>query len=157
MSRRDLAKETKDPGTRSAPPSIIFDACVSTIALTLLGAALWFFIRGHNDAGGGFIAGLLSGSALVILNMRTPRSGARTSRERRDLILIASGLTALLIAALSGVLAGGVLLEGLWLSAKLPIVGKVGTPVLFDAGVLLVVTGMTARVHAALTAAGDLP
>lgn len=152
-----MRKQTRGSAEAKQSTSLIFDACVSTIVVTLLLAAAWFFVRGHNDPGGGFIAGLLAGSALVISNMRSLRPGARQSRERRDLVLIISGLTVLILSGLAGVFVGGVFLEGLWLSAKIPVLGKVGTPVLFDAGVFLVVAGMTARVHAALTTAGELP
>jgi multicomponent Na+:H+ antiporter subunit B len=37
-------------------------------------------------------------------------------------------------------------MTGLWLENEVPIVGKVGTPLLFDVGVYLTVAGVTLRI-----------
>jgi multicomponent Na+:H+ antiporter subunit B len=57
-------------------------------------------------------------------------------------MLIAAGLLTGLVSGVAGLLAGRPFMTGLWFDAKLPVFGKVGTPLLFDAGVYLVVVGV---------------
>jgi len=41
-----------------------------------------------------------------------------------------------------GMLAGEPFLTGIWATGKWPVVGKLGSPILFDLGVFLVVVGV---------------
>jgi multicomponent Na+:H+ antiporter subunit B len=56
--------------------------------------------------------------------------------------LAAAGLLVALTAGGLGLSSGKPLLTGLWLETPLPVLGKVGTPILFDAGVFLLVVGV---------------
>ena len=61
-----------------------------------------------------------------------------------------TGLLCALVAALWGLFASTPLLTGIWYSQALPVVGKVGTPLLFDLGVMLVVLGIVLQILFAL-------
>jgi multicomponent Na+:H+ antiporter subunit B len=53
------------------------------------------------------------------------------------------------VAVVSGLLAfiqGLPFMTGLWYKEPLPVIGKVGTPLLFDVGVYLVVLGIVATI-----------
>jgi multicomponent Na+:H+ antiporter subunit B len=68
-------------------------------------------------------------------------------QARRALLVDPRSLVAvgLAVSAASGTLslvAGRPFMTGQWLKAPLPVLGKVGTPVLFDLGVYLVVIGV---------------
>ena len=56
------------------------------------------------------------------------------------------GLLVALSAGLVGLLVGGDFFEGIWPGIKLPVIGKLGTPLLFDVGVFFVVIGFTLTV-----------
>lgn len=108
--------------------------------LTLAFLAFW---RGHHLPGGGFIGGLLATLALVLRSL--PEGSNRsnfftgTGGER----LLALGLFIAASAALMGPIAGEPFFKGLWLDYfHLPIIGKIhlGTPLLFDLGVMIAVT-----------------
>lgn len=89
-----------------------------------------FLLRGHNYPGGGFIASLLAISALGVylfsFNHLPPFF------ERRLYVLMVLGVLALITSALLAMFWHKALLSGIWLTAKL------GTPLLFDCGVYLV-------------------
>jgi multicomponent Na+:H+ antiporter subunit B len=55
--------------------------------------------------------------------------------------LTGAGLVVALVAGLAGLAARGTLLAGVWSDRSVPGVGKLGTPLLFDLGVFLVVVG----------------
>lgn len=104
--------------------------------------SLFLLFRGHNAPGGGFVGGLVAsiGFALYAINY-----GAERARRRfylRPLKLIAWGM---LIAVLSGIIplfAGETFMTGLWYDEiSIPLLGKPGTPILFDIGVYLLVAG----------------
>lgn len=104
--------------------------------------AILLFLRGHDLPGGGFIAGLLVAAALELTILSR---GATVTREQYGLWLVplvGLGLVVAVIAALLGIYGGG-FFHGMWIEFYLG--GdkiKMGTPQLFDLGVMLVVIGM---------------
>jgi multicomponent K+:H+ antiporter subunit A len=117
--------------------------------------AIWFFLRGHNQPGGGFIAGLV-----LALGLMVPYIGQgnawMSARLRGDFhAWIGWGLA---IAALTGIgsfVAGFPFLTSAYFAPAIPLIGKVSiaTAMFFDLGVFMVVTGAT---MVALTAIGRL-
>ena len=105
----------------------------------LLMLALFLLLRGHNNPGGGFIAGLMVAAAfqLQIMSRGEPFVRARVGRYLHPMtgagLLIAAG------AASVGLLYGG-FFKGVWWEIPLgPLSFDFGTPVAFDIGVFLVV------------------
>jgi multisubunit Na+/H+ antiporter MnhB subunit len=113
--------------------------------------AIYLLLRGHNLPGGGFIGGLVFASALVLRVMVLP---ARA--PRRDLIALSGlGLLCALTAAVLPLFFSKPFFTGLWAGEVwLPAIGKMklGTPLLFDIGVFLVVTGVGAQMLLVLLA-----
>ena len=60
----------------------------------------------------------------------------------RPAYMIAAGLFLAATSGTLGLLHGLRFMSGFWLEGKLPIIGSLGTPLLFDAGVYLLVMGM---------------
>lgn len=119
----------------------------------LLVLALVAYYRGHHLPGGGFIAGLIAAAAFALLALGDGVAAARRALRCAPLTLATTGLTIALGAGLLGLAVRGSLLAGLWLPEfHLPLLGAVhlGTPMLFDAGVFLTVTGFTTQVVFAL-------
>ncbi len=119
-------------------------------ATHLLGPLLLFFsifvlLRGHNAPGGGFAGGLVAAAAFALYAITFDVPSARSALRADPHTLIGAGL---LLAAVSGGVAlflGRPFLTGQWGSLHVPGVGEValGTVLLFDTGVYLVVLGVT--------------
>jgi len=111
----------------------------------LLILSLIVLIRGHNEPGGGFVGGLMAGTAYVLYGMAFGAEKTRQLLMVKPFLLIGLGLMlALLSGAVPLIFSTGSFLEGLWIS--IPLIGghvlKLGTPLLFDGGVYLIVAGM---------------
>ncbi len=124
--------------------SPILRAAARSIVPLLALVAIVLFVRGHHEPGGGFVGGLVAAAA-TLLHAFAFGIGATRARFGPGR-LVAVGLAVVLASGAIGLLAGGAFLEGTWLSGRFPAVGKLGTPLLFDAGVFLVVLGVSARV-----------
>ena len=126
------------------------------LPLALL-VSMHLFIRGHNQPGGGFIAGLVAAVAIVLLYVG---SGAKWSSARMKIDFGATAMSGLLVAAATGI--GAILLGAPFLTsaygyAHVPLIGKVpmASAMLFDLGVYLVVVGSTLLILTRLGLSGD--
>ncbi|HRJ26626.1 MAG TPA: Na+/H+ antiporter subunit B [Fimbriimonadaceae bacterium] len=135
--------------------AILQTLCKAVIPLLLM-TAIWFFLRGHNEPGGGFIAGLVFASAYVLYGLAFGPQAVRESMRLSPRTLMAFGLLLSVAAGLIGVFDHQAFLTGLWTEfetgfGKL----KLGTPLLFDLGVMLVVIGAVNSILLELTEAGE--
>jgi multicomponent K+:H+ antiporter subunit A len=117
--------------------------------------AVWFFLRGHNAPGGGFVAGLAL--ALGLLVPWVAHGDAwMTARLRGGFQpWIAWGLAIATLTGLGSLAFDHPFMTSAYVAPSLPVIGKVSiaTAMFFDMGVFLVVTGAT---MVALTALGRL-
>ncbi len=109
----------------------------------LLLFALVIFLQGHNKPGGGFIGGLVAAAAFSLHAL------AFDPRETRRMLvvdlrtLIGAGLSIALASAVAPLAVGKPFFKGLW--TEVEIGGNLlhlGTPLLFDLGVFLLVVGV---------------
>ncbi|MCF6285713.1 MAG: Na+/H+ antiporter subunit B [Candidatus Hydrogenedentes bacterium] len=109
-------------------------------------------LRGHNEPGGGFVGGLLAATAFTLHALAQDVNAARRAVHVSPQLLIAAGLGIALLSGFPGVLQGDPFLTGLWGSFHLPAVGELtlGTPLLFDVGVYLVVVGVVLTITFAI-------
>lgn len=122
--------------------SILSTAVRYLLPLQLL-FAFFILARGHNDPGGGFIAGLVVAAAFALYAIAYSVREAQTILRFRLRTYIASGLLVALLSAVAGWLAGLPAMTGLWGTLQIPVIGKLGTPFMFDIGVFLTVVGVT--------------
>jgi len=119
--------------------------------------SLFLLLRGHNEPGGGFIAGLVAASAVALHLFFSDVASARRLIfvDPRD--LLGWGLTFALISGLPAMFLGQPFLTSQWLEVNVPMFGmlKVGTPLLFDIGVYLVVLGTVLNILLSLAEAED--
>lgn len=101
----------------------------------LLIATVVLFWRGHDEPGGGFIAGLTAGAAVAVamiagIRLPLPSSG----------VMLAVGLATAVLTGLIGPLTGG----AAWAPVKVdvPVIGSLTSSLIFDLGVLLIVVGL---------------
>lgn len=114
----------------------------------LLLFALFLLLRGHNAPGGGFIAGLVASAAIAVHLFAMSEAGARRVLRVDPRDLIAWGLILALAAGVIGLVSGQPFLTAHWLTVSLPVFGelKLGSPLLFDLGVFLVVLGTASTI-----------
>ncbi len=122
--------------------SVILATATRVVFPLLLLFSVFLLFRGHNEPGGGFVGGLVAATAYALLALTGGVASARRVLPARPEVLIGTGLLAALASGLVGLAAGRPFMTGLWGDVSLPVVGKPGTPVLFDAGVYLTVLGV---------------
>ena len=124
--------------------SVILETCVRLVFHTVLVFGVYLLFAGHNSPGGGFVGGLVAGSAFVLRYVAGGRAELRAAVPVDPGLPIGAGL---LLAGGTGMgawLFGADLITSAYGSAVLPVLGtvKASTVLLFDAGVFLVVIGL---------------
>ena len=115
--------------------------------------SLMVLYRGHNLPGGGFIGGLIAASGVLLVVLARGWHGIERTWWPNPLSLLATGLAVTVTSGGIGLVTGRDFLSALWLSSlQVPVLGivKLGTPILFDLGVYLVVLGFTLKCAQAL-------
>jgi multicomponent Na+:H+ antiporter subunit A len=139
------------PATRTAPESPILKAVARFLVPLLAVFAAFLLWRGHNEPGGGFIAGLVAAGALSLRVLASGPEAGRSLLRFDPRVYIGVGLVLALASALWGPLTGASFMSGVW--TEIPLPGeplKLGTPLLFDIGVFGLVLGFAATVLVAL-------
>lgn len=121
--------------------SLILRTATRLLAPALALFALFMFLRGHDHPGGGFIGGLLLAAGLALVALAHGTEAVRRMLRVDPVLILAAGLVAAVAAAVAALPAGKEPLTVLWSDLPIPGFGKLGTALLFDAGVLLVVVG----------------
>lgn len=122
--------------------SLILSIATRYLLPLLLLFSVFILIRGHNEPGGGFIGGLIAAAALILDGLAYTPAHTRQVLRISPRLLLGIGLTVALGSGLISLAFGRPFMTGLWLEQSAPILGKVGTPVLFDVGVYLTVLGV---------------
>jgi len=142
LTGRGPETEKPRPASRERSPLILSHVARPLMAL-VLAAAAFIFLRGHNQPGGGFIAGLVATVALVIQYIA---HGFTWANERMQVNFRVLGVVGVGIAVVSGMAAwlfsAPFLSQGKWL---VDIWGfgevKLVSTLAFDLGVFLAVVG----------------
>lgn len=123
-------------------PSLILSVAVRSLLPLLLLFSVFLLIRGHNEPGGGFVGGLVAAAAFALYAIAEGVAKVRQTLRVDPRVLIGAGLFVALSSGLLSLLQGQPFMTGLWHKQAVPVLGKLGTPVLFDTGVYLVVVGI---------------
>jgi len=109
----------------------------------LLLFALFLFLRGHNEPGGGFVGGLVVAAAFVLYAIAYGVDAGRRALLVDPSALLGTGLLVALASGIPAVLLGRPFLTAIWTKVGIEPTGyDVGTPLVFDAGVFLAVIGV---------------
>ncbi|MFO7857532.1 MAG: Na+/H+ antiporter subunit B [Ectothiorhodospiraceae bacterium] len=137
--------------------SLILRTAARLLLPLLLVFSVFVLLRGHDEPGGGFIAGLVGATAfaLYLFAFDTRRTRALMGVDPRSLLGV--GLFAATLSGLPAVFWGDPLFTALWWPVELPLLGelKLSTPLLFDIGVYLVVLGSVMTIVLALAEAEE--
>ncbi|MEN0020900.1 MAG: Na+/H+ antiporter subunit B [Planctomycetota bacterium] len=124
--------------------SVIFKTSARVLLPFMLILSIVVLLRGHNEPGGGFVGGLLAASGIALHAMAFGHVSAKKTLRIDARILIGIGLFAATVSGLPALFIGDPYLKGLWQSLVFPGFPdeiKIGTPLLFDIGVYLLVLG----------------
>ncbi len=113
--------------------------------------SVFLLFRGHNLPGGGFVGGLLAAIALFLHSVVFGVDATLKRYRLNPRKIIATGLLTGLVSVLVSLFMGLTLFTGVWSSIHVPLIGKLGTPMLFDIGVYLVVVGVILNITFVLT------
>ncbi len=123
----------------------------------LLLFSLFLLFRGHNEPGGGFIAGLVAAAAFVLYLFSMDIAAARRVLLIDPRSLLGGGMTLAVLSGVPGVLRGQAFFTAQWWELGLFGGGslKLSTVLLFDIGVYLVVIGAVLTIMFTLAEAED--
>jgi multicomponent K+:H+ antiporter subunit A len=130
--------------SRHRYPMILAVIAQILLPLALL-VSVYIFLRGHNQPGGGFIAGLITAVALILQYMAR---GHDWTRERLPIsypVVAVSGLIIAVATGLASWLFGYPFLTSAFGHFHIPLIGEIelASAMLFDLGVYLAVVGAT--------------
>ncbi len=122
-------------------PSPILEITLRWLIVHLGIVSFFLLLRGHDEPGGGFSGGLLAASAIIIITIANGAEAGRKLLHFHPLNYIAVGL---LTSVLAGMFKFGLsFLSAVWIKIPLGFTTlKMGSPMLFDLGVYLVVLGV---------------
>jgi multicomponent K+:H+ antiporter subunit A len=114
--------------------------------------AVHFFLRGHNQPGGGFVAGLVIAIALLMQYIASGALWVEARARLRPVRWIAAGLLLAALTGLGAVVVGYPFLTTHTAHVTLPLVGEIHLPsaTFFDLAVFAVVVGATLLILTAL-------
>jgi multicomponent Na+:H+ antiporter subunit B len=122
--------------------SLILSTASRLLMPLLLLFSLFLLLRGHNEVGGGFSGGLVAAAAFTLQALARGVNHGKLMLGIEPRLVVAWGLSLAVAAGSISLMAGHPFMTSLWSGVTLPAIGTVGTPLLFDTGVYLVVTGM---------------
>lgn len=144
---------------RAGQGLILPTATLYLLPLLLL-FSVFLLLRGHNQPGGGFSGGLVAGAGFALLATAAGVRAARRTLRVDPRSLMGAGLLVMLVSGLPGLLAEAPgYLAAVWLDLEMPdgALVSLGTPLIFDVGVYLAVTGTVLTVVFALEEEEDEP
>jgi len=124
--------------------SIILRTATRYMFPPLLVFSVYVLLRGHHYPGGGFVGGLFAGSSFSLYALAFSVAEARNILRVDPRDIAAVGLAVALLSGIPPLFASNTFLTGTWWALPLPAGGTldIGTPLIFDIGVYLVVLGV---------------
>jgi multicomponent Na+:H+ antiporter subunit B len=126
--------------------SLILRATTRLLFPLTLVFSVFLLIRGHNEPGGGFVGGLSAAAAFALVLASDGLDMARRALRLDPLAFVGAGLTVALLSGVPPLFDGGGFLTGHWMESKVPVIGSLGTPFVFDVGVYLTVLGVVTTI-----------
>lgn len=135
--------------------SIILSTASRYLLPLMLIFSFFLLLRGHNEPGGGFAGGLVAAAAYALYLIANGLESAKKLLRAEPIQLIAFGLTLALISAFISVFTGEDFMTAVWSKNEYPVIGKMGTPLLFDLGVYFLVLGIVLKIIFSLAEEDD--
>ena len=132
--------------------SVILKAATRLLVGLILVFAAYLLFRGHNAPGGGFVAALVAATGFALMAVSEGPAVVRAAIRVSPGRMAAGGLGLAMLCGIAGSLSGHPFLTGLWwfVGAGGEEALAIGTPLVFDIGVYLVVLGAVLSITFAL-------
>lgn len=131
--------------------SLIFQTASKYLLPLLLLFSVFILLRGHYLPGGGFVGGLMAAIAFILHSFAFGMKETRSIVRLNPRYLMPIGLALSIMAAVSPWLVNLPVMTGLWYDEPLKLIGMVGSALVFDIGVYLVVIGSTLTIMFSIT------
>ena len=133
--------------------SLILSTAARYLLPLLLLFSLFILIRGHNEPGGWFIGGLVAAAAFALNAIAFDARSTRRTLRIDPRMLIPAGLSIALVSGIIPLFYRDSFMTGKWFSIFVPGLEQldIGTPLLFDCGVYLLVLGVALTMILTLT------
>ncbi|HLR59608.1 MAG TPA: Na(+)/H(+) antiporter subunit B [Pseudogracilibacillus sp.] len=127
------------------PNDLILRSTTSLITFILLGFAIYLLFAGHNSPGGGFVGGLTTSAAFLLMYISFGQSAVDKILSINFMTLVPTGLMIALLTGLGSLLFNKPFLTHTFGHVTLPLLGEfeLATAMIFDLGVFLTVLGTT--------------
>ncbi len=137
--------------------SIVLEVATRLVYHTMVVFSIFLLFAGHNAPGGGFVAGLVTGIALIVRYLAGGRYELSAAAPLQPSAVLGTGLFLSAGLGLAAMVLGGEVLQSAVLEWTMPVFGEVKlvTSVFFDIGVYLVVVGLLLDVLRSLGAEID--
>jgi multicomponent Na+:H+ antiporter subunit B len=123
--------------------SSILQTAVRVLMPLLLLFAVFLLIRGHSQPGGGFVGGLVVAASFILYSIAFGVDAARRALLVGPSTLLGVGLLVAFVSGLPGLVIGQPFMTAIWTTVMTGSTAlHVGTPLVFDIGVFLAVTGV---------------
>lgn len=126
--------------------SVILSTASRYLLPLLLIFSFFLLLRGHNEPGGGFVGGLVAAAAYALFYIANGVEEAEKLLKSEPIKLIAVGLALAIISTIPSLTTGENFMTGVWFKTDFPVIGKIGTPLIFDIGVYLLVLGIAVKI-----------
>ncbi|SHG97426.1 MnhB domain-containing protein [Streptoalloteichus hindustanus] len=138
------------PGAHELPVprrSMLLEVVTRLVFPAVLVLSLYLLLAGHHRTGGGFSGGLVASQAFVLRYLAGGRADLARAAPAEPQKVLGVGLALAAAVALTPLLLGQPVLTSAVLHVEPPVFGPVEVPssLLFDAGVYLVVVGVTLK------------
>ncbi len=124
--------------------SVILEVATRILFHTMVVFGVFLLFSGHNEPGGGFVAGLVTGIALAVRYLAGGRYELSAAAPLQPHSLLGTGLFLATGTGIAAMLLGGDVLQSAIIRESIPVFGdvKLVTSIFFDIGVYLVVVGL---------------
>ncbi len=148
----DINHPDRDPGETISDYLLVPSVIIRLLFPVIGTLGIYLFLRGHDDPGGGFVAGLTMAVAIILQYMAAGTVWVEDRIRVFPLRWMAVGFLCALTAGIGVWTAGVPFLTSRDLDLHLPLIGEIhlSTVLLFDLGVLAIVLGATVLVLIAL-------
>jgi len=127
---------------------VILHMVTKIVVFIILTLAIYLFIAGHNQPGGGFIAGLVLSSAFVLLYLVNDIETINQGLPLNFMVVAAVGVFIAVATGLGALVFGEPFLKQTFTSKYFFLIGEtaLSTVTLFEAGVALTVVGVVVTI-----------
>ena len=140
--------------------SLILRTAMGLILPLALVFAAYVALKGHNLPGGGFIGGLIAATVLSLYRMSNGREAFERMLPIHPRVLVFVGLALAFLTALTPIVFGRGVLTSLVTDLHIPVIDlhlHFASAMIFDAGVVLVVIGVSVGMIARLSEELETP